>query len=286
MVFLHLEKEKESKIAQITPEDVVIGHVGRTYQQACQKTQKVIAFYPWAGHPDRSENTLFNCLPKEKEFAYLKSARSIILLTSEYNKRCYLEDPKQEWHSYFQKLIREGKRVRVAHQPIDSALFDRVKHTYTTSNFLYIGNNAHMKGLDEAKYLVRTMKRQLFLYGTDGTKLNHLDRRQVEQLPHQADFFIQPGMWEAQCVSILEAASRGFIPIVTPETGYPYTHPFTLRYGDVNYNLNVLKDLLALTPEERQQLADHLYHQLISDSHHNQWDLLSNILVEEVKKLY
>jgi hypothetical protein len=282
--FLRYQGEKSSRIAKIRPQDVVVGHIGPTFEGASKYTQRLIAFNPWAGHEDRSQRA-FNCAPHEDEMSLFDKCQSLILLTSEYNKVKYFENFSNFWHPYFQKF-QKNKRVRLVHQPIDLTLFKRIKRAYTTHDFLYIGNDAHMKCVDHAIALVKAVKRRLTLYGFGGTTLDNLDQNQVQKLPSQADFFIQPGMWEAQCVSILEAAARGFIPVVSPETGYPYSHPFLLRYNDFDYNCKVLKNLLNTTAEERQNLADDLYHQLESDVDHNNWQKLTDVLVEEVKHLY
>lgn len=116
--------------------------------------------------------------------------------------------------------------------------------------------------------------------------MSNLDQTQIEALPTLADFFIQPGMWEAQCVSILEAAARGFIPIVSRDTGYPYEHPYLLEYGDHEGNQQILEKLLSTTPDERAELADSLHSQLCADVNHNTWKRLTDVLIEEVARLY
>ena len=141
-----------------------------------------------------------------------------------------------------------------------------------------------MKCLDDAKRLVNEVSRQLTIYGVE-KKLDNLDFAAVKNLANEADFFIQPGMWEAQCVSILEAAARGFIPIVSKETGYPYDHPYLLKYGDHDYNLKIIKKLLKMSKEERKELADHLHHLLVNDPLHNNWNALTNVLIEETKRI-
>ena len=282
--FLKFQGEKRERIATIRPQDVVIGHIGPTFAQATLQTKKLIAFNPWAGHEDRSKEA-FNCAPHEQEMALFDNCASLVLLTSEFNKAEYLEKSTNFWYPYFQNL-QQTKRVRVVHQPIDLQLFPRIKKDYATDNFLYIGNDAHMKCVGDAQALVSTLGRKLNLYGFGGRSIDNLNRLQISALTREADFFIQPGMWEAQCVSDLEAAARGFIPIVSPETGYPYNHPFLLKYNDFNYNLQTLKNLLNTSPEERRQLADSLYQQLVNDVHHNSWQTLMNVLVEEVQKLY
>ncbi len=88
-----------------------------------------------------------------------------------------------------------------------------------------------------------------------------------------------------QCVSILESAARGFIPIVSPETGYPYEHPYLLRFDEEAYNLNVIKKLLLTSSEERKELADCLHEQLLKDPAHNKWGNLTKVLVEEIKNI-
>lgn len=280
--FLKFQEENPSRIKAIRPQDIVIGHVGPTLKEAFKLTKKVITFCPWVGHEDHSKEA-FNCCPKEIEMAYYDQAASVILLTSEFNKRHYLETSTNFWYPYFQDL-KQKKRVRVVHQPIDLKAFPRMKLDYRTNQFLYVGNKGHMKGLEDAIQLVQQVGSTLHLYGLD-KRLDNRDAGQVNRLAQQADFFIQPGMWEAQCVSILEAAARGFIPVVSPETGYPYDHPFLLRYGDPTYNLKVLKQLLKTSPEERKKLGDCLYTQLITDPHHNEWKKLTDVLVEEVKAL-
>ena len=282
--FLRCIQEKPERIAQIRPQDVVIGHIGPTFAMASGRTRRLIAFNPWAGHEDRSKEA-FNCAPFELEMSLFDRCASLILLTSEHNKTQYYEKPANFWYPYFKKF-QSTKRVRIVHQPIDLQIFKRIKWNYETHNFLYIGNNAHMKCVDDAVALVDAVSRELVLYGFGESKIDNLDPSQVCRLPNQADFFIQPGMWEAQCVSILEAAARGFIPVVSPETGYPYYHPFLLRYKDFNYNFKVLRDLLNTTPEERRTLADSLYHQLATDVHHNNWQALTDVLVEEVRLQY
>lgn len=282
--FLRLEREHPSRIEAIRSQDIVIGHIGETFLKASARTKRLISFCPWAGHEDRSERDAFNCVPKQIEMDFFEKAASIILLSSEYNKREYLEKPSNFWYSYFQTL-QKTKRVRVVHQPIDLALFKRIKHDYITNDFIYIGNDAHMKGVDQAKQLVKSVGRTLHLYGLEGKKLDHRDDAAVKKLPLQADFFIQPGMWEAQCVSILEEAARGFIPVVTPETGYPYTHPFLLRFDDFAYNHACLTNLLRTTAAERKELADSLHRQLSEDINHNTWETLTNVLVEEAGRL-
>ncbi|NGX54983.1 MAG: hypothetical protein KR126chlam2_00604 [Chlamydiae bacterium] len=281
VTFLRLEGEKEERIQAIQPQDVVIGHIGETFKRAAQRTRRLITFNPWSGHEDRNQNK-FNCLPLEEEMAFYRMAASLIFLSSEYNKMRYVDNPDNYWHTALRKL---NKPVRVVHQPIDLTFFPRVKTTYTTSDFLYVGNDAHMKCLADAKKLVASLERKLTLYGTGEKRLYNLNMGQVIELPDQADFFIQPGMWEAQCVSILEAAARGFIPVVSPETGYPYDHPFLLRYGDFEYNQKVLKELLNTSPEERKALADALHSQLVDDVNHNNWKQLTDVLVEEVQCL-
>lgn len=282
--FLRCSEERPERIAQIRPQDVVIGHIGSTFAMAARRTRRLIAFNPWAGHEDRSKEA-FNCAPCELEMNLFDQCAALVLLTSEHNKTEYYEKPANFWYPYFQKL-QQSKRVRIVHQPIDLQLFKRIKWDYETHNFLYIGNNAHMKCVDDAIALANAVSRDLIIYGFGGSKIDNLDQSQVDRLPNQADFFIQPGMWEAQCVSILEAAARGFIPVVSPETGYPYTHPFLLRYKDFNYNFKILRNLLSTTPEERRALADSLYHQLTTDVHHNNWQALTDVLVEEVRLQY
>ncbi len=280
--FLRLEKEKRARIDKISPHDVVIGHVGETFTQAARRTKKLITFQPWAGIEERCKEG-FNCAPKEVELGFFDQASTAILLTSEYNKREYFDQPRNFWYPYFQ-TFQTKKRVRLVHQPIDLTRFPRVKWEYKTDDFLYIGNDAYMKCVGDSKRLVEAVGRSLHLYGIT-RKIDHLNSSQVALLPKSADFFIQPGMWEAQCVSILESAARGFIPIVSPETGYPYEHPYLLRYGDFEYNLNVLKKLLRTSAEERKELADFLHRQLVEDEHHNTWKKLTDVLVEEVARL-
>src|ERR1700722_15414541 len=70
LLFLRIQGESERKISSITSRDVVIGHIGETFLRAANKTKRVIAFSPWAGHEDRSQNHLFNCLPLELELQY------------------------------------------------------------------------------------------------------------------------------------------------------------------------------------------------------------------------
>ena len=282
--FLRYQEEKPERIAQIRPQDIVIGHIGPTFAEASRYTRRLIAFNPWAGHEDRSKQA-FNCAPHEQEMQLFNACASLVLLTSEHNKVEYFEKSANFWYPYFQQL-QQTKRVRLVHQPIDLNLFQRIKWDYTTHDFLYIGNDAHMKCVGDSVALVRALKRNFVTYGFNDQKLDNLDNTQVSKLPGQADFFIQPGMWEAQCVSILEAAARGFIPVVSPETGYPYSHPFLLRYNDFEYNFKVLKELLNTSPEERRILANSLYEQLASDAHHNDWERLTGALVEEVSRLY
>lgn len=281
--FLKFQGEKPSRIAAINSNDVVIGHVGETFMKASTRTQRLISFAPWVGHEDHSKES-FNCLPFEKEIEFYNRACSLILLTSEYNKKHYLETNTNFWYPFFQEF-QKSKKVRVVHQPIDTQLFRRIKWEYTTDNFIYIGNDGHMKGLKDADNIVRELGKNFTIYGLNGKKIDHLDQKAVSKLPQEGDFFIQPGMWEAQCVSILEAAARGFIPVVSKETGYPYDHPFMLRYGDFEYNVKVLKELLKTSPEERKALADHLHGRLIHDANHNDWENLVKVLVEAVKEV-
>jgi len=277
--FLRFLDEKPERINQICSQDIVIGHIGPTFVEASRRTKRLISFCPWVGDEDHSCEG-FNCAPKELEMSYYDRAASLILLTSEFNKREYFEKPRNFWYSYLQ-----GKRVRIVHQPIDLTLFKRIKWEYTTNDFLYIGNKGHMKGVEEAVKLVDHFKRRLHLYGWDEKKIDHRNSAQVNRLPAEADFFIQPGLWEAQCVSILEAAARGFIPVVSEETGYPYQHPFLLRPRDFDYNVRVLKELLHTSPQERRLLADSLHKQLTEDVHHNNWKQLTDVIVDEVKQL-
>jgi hypothetical protein len=282
--FLRFGEEKPERIAQIRPQDLVVGHIGPTFEAALKFTKRAIAFNPWAGSDSRSQ-IAFNCAPHTQEMALFDKCASLVLLTSEYNKTHYFERAANFWHPYFQNY-QKTKRVRLVHQPIDLNLFRRIKWEYTTDDFLYVGNDAYMKCVEDAKALALALKRKLVTYGFGGKKLNNLDEAQVLKLATEADFFIQPGMWEAQCVSILEAAARGFIPVVSKETGYPYSHPFLLRYNDFDYNIKILKSLLNTTAEERKTLADSLYQQLVLDVHHNNWKTLTDILVEEVRHLY
>lgn len=281
VTFLRLEGEKPQRIKRISENDVVIGHIGETYYKASQRSKKIIAFYPWCGHEDRSTNNKFNCIQQKTELDYLSLARSIIFLTSEYNVREYLHKPTNFWFDFY-----KNNNVRFVHQPIDLNQFKRIKFTYETSNFLYIGNQAHMKCVNHSKELVKSVKRIFFLYGTKkNNRLDNLDSKAIHRLTEEADFFIQPGMWEGQCVSILEAAARGFIPIVSKETGYPYDHPFLLRYNDFEYNKKQLIELLNTTPQERRSLANTLHKSLKHDTNHNNWECLTNTLVEEIKKI-
>lgn len=281
--FLRFQGEKPKRVEKIRSQDVVIGHVGETFEKASLRTKRLIAFNPWVGDEAHSCEG-FNCAPKEIETGYYDQAASLILLTSEFNKREYFLKPRNFWHPYFQNFM-QTKRVRLVHQPIDLTIFKRIKWTYTTHDFLYIGNKGHMKGVEQAVKLVDQVGRRLHLYGWYQKKIDHLDPVQVNCLPEQADFFIQPGLWEAQCVSILESAARGFIPIVSEETGYPYQHPFLLRPQDYKYNLRILRELLHTTPQERRALADHLHQQLTEDINHNNWNQLTTVIVEEVKHL-
>lgn len=284
VIFLRLQGEKESRIASINSKDVVIGHVGETFLRASARTSRLIAFYPWSGHEDRSVNTLFNCLPLSEEKVYWERAASIILLTSEYNVREYIEKQSNFWYPYYRQM-RLNKPIHVVHQPLDLSCFPRIKWEYTTSDFLYVGNDAHMKCLPDSQRLVESLNRRLSLYGVGEKRLDNLDKTQVERLAREADFFIQPGMWEGQCVALLEAAARGFIPVVSPQTGYPYDHPFLLRHDDFAYNQKILQALLKTDPDERRALADHLHKQLREDPAHNSWENLTDLLVSEVARL-
>ncbi|MFT5317223.1 MAG: glycosyltransferase involved in cell wall biosynthesis [Chlamydiales bacterium] len=281
VTFLRLQGEKSLRLQRISEKDVVIGHIGETFQKASERTKRMIAFYPWTGHLDRNQSKKFNCIEIEKEMISLKAAKSIIFLTSEYNVQKYMNSQSNFWYSFCQEYP-----VRYVHQPLDLHQFKRVKFSYETSNFLYIGNDAHMKCLDHSRSLVQAVDRELSIYGLGKRKLGNLDSKAVAELSTEADFFIQPGMWECQCVSILEAAARGFIPVVSRETGYPYEHPFLLRYNDFEFNKLVLKDLLHSTPGDRKNLADSLHSQLENDVNHNNWGKLTSVLVDEVKKLY
>jgi len=283
--FLLFQGEKMERIREIRSEDVVVGHVGETFLEASRYTNRLIAFNPWAGDESRSQEGVMNCTPKEIETGYYDRAASIILLTSEFNKKHYLEKPRNFWYSYFQQAMQK-KRVRIVHQPVDLTFFERIKWNYTTNDFLYVGNDGFMKGVDDAVQLVRHVGRNLHIYCIGEKKLDNRNQTQINQLPKQADFFIQPGLWEGQCVSILESAARGFIPVVSEETGYPYHHPFLLRPKDFDYNARILKDLLHTTPEERASLADSLYQQLKNDTEHNNWKKLTDVIVEEVSHLY
>lgn len=279
--FLHLEGEKDSRIRKISSRDIVVGHIGDTYRKACERSKRIIAFYPWSGHPDRNQIGKFNCIPEETELKQLSAAQSIVFLTSEYNERKYIHKNSNHWFDFCTK-----NKIRIVHQPIDLQKFSRVKFSYKTSNFFYIGNNAHMKCLPHSETLLRTIGKKLTIYGTPETKrFNNLNTRAIQKLAKDSDFFIQAGMWEGQCVSILEAAARGFIPIVSPETGYPYKHPFLLRYNDLDYNLGILKKLIKTHEEERKDLANDLYKSLTKDNNHNNWDRLTNVLIEEIKNL-
>ncbi len=193
--FLRLQEEKGSLMRKIRPQDVVIGHIGETFLRASKRTRKLIAFYPWAGHEDRSTSTLFNCIPFEEEKKYWELAKSIILLTSEYNVREYIEKERNFWFPFYKKM-RTEKKIRFVHQPLDLSLFPRIKTDYLTSHFLYIGNDAHMKCLPASKKLVEAVGRKLHLFGVGESRLDHLNLNQVKTLPALADFFIQPGMWE------------------------------------------------------------------------------------------
>lgn len=281
--FLRFQGEKNERIEKIRSSDVVIGHVGETLLKASKRTKKIVTFAPWAGHEDRSQ-VAFNCAPKEWEMSQYDMAASVIFLTSEHNVEEYISKPKNFWYPYLQEL-KKCKNLRTVHQPIDLTYFKRIKWEYSTNNFIYIGNTGHMKCLDDSKKLVAELGKKLTLYGCEGKNLNHLDMNQVNRLPFEADFFIQPGMWEAQCVSIFEAAARGFIPVVSKDTGYPYDHPFLLRYNDFSYNRKVLKELLNTTSSERKILADSLHARLCQDANHNNWQKLTDVLVEEVKAL-
>ncbi|MFZ0566348.1 MAG: glycosyltransferase [Chlamydiales bacterium] len=278
--FLRLQGEKPSRIRKIRPQDVVIGHCGETFLKASERTRRLIGFIPWTGHEDRFKIAL----SKAEEMHFHEKSASLILLTSEFNKREYLDRPGSFWHDYFREL-QKTKNLRLVHQPIDLTFFRRIKFEYTTHHFLYIGNAAPMKGVEDSKRLVQSVGKKLYLYGIGNKKIDHLNQSQVAELPRQADFFIQPGKWEGQCVSILESAARGFIPIVSPQTGYPYSHPYLLRYGDFDYNLKILKRLLGTSPEERKQLADLLHQQLSDDVNHNNWTRLTDVLVQEVEKI-
>lgn len=283
--FLRLEKEKNYRINAIGSQDVVIGHIGETFLKASSRTKRLVAFYPWSGHEDRSTQLLFNCLPLQEELMYWERSASVILLTSEFNKRKYIENGENFWAPIF-KDYGSKKRIVCVHQPIDLDLFKRIKWEYTTSDFVYIGNDAHMKCLETSKGLVKHLGRNLHLFGVDGKKIDHRNEKEVTGLCHLADFFIQPGMWEAQCVSILESAARGFIPVVSKETGYPYDHPFLLRYNDFEYNSKVLNELLHTSNEERKVLADHLHKSLVEDENHNNWKKLTDVLVKTVSDLF
>jgi hypothetical protein len=282
--FLRFQGEKSTRIAKIRPQDAVIGHIGPTMTEAGRYTKKLIAFNPWAGHEDRSQ-LAFNCAPHEVEMRQFDACASLVLLTSEFNKKNYFEQDSNYWYPYF-KRFQETKRIRLVHQPIDLQRFNRIKVEYLTNNFLYIGNNAHMKCVEDAIDLTKSVQRDLSIFGFNGKAFDHLNTTQVNLLPYQADFFIQPGMWEAQCVAILEAAARGFIPVVTPETGYPYDHPFLLRFGNFDYNLKIIKKLLNTSSDERKILADDLHEQLVRDINHNNWETLTQVLVEEVQALF
>ena len=281
VTFLRLQGENPKRIAQITEKDVVIGHMGETFEKASLRTKKLITFAPFVGHEDHVTAKGPHCSDKEVEMGFYKKSGSSVLLTSEYNKHEYLQKERNFWYPFFR-----NQHYRVVHQPIDLKTFPRIKHDYTTSDFLYIGHYGHMKGVDDSIELVARLGRKLHLFGSEKRRFNNLNETQVANLQGLADFFIQPGMWEGQCVSILEAAARGFIPVVSKETGYPYDHPYLLKYGDFDYNLKTLQKLLLTSAEERKELADYLYEKLVNDPEHNSWKRLTDVLVEEVTSLF
>jgi glycosyltransferase involved in cell wall biosynthesis len=283
VTFLRLQGENLKRIERITSRDVVIGHHGDLFREASKRTKKLVCFVPWTGHEDHSTSISPHSVPREVEEDYFLRAQSVVLLTSEFNKKRYIEEETNFWHPFFKKL---PGRLNIVHQPIDLSIFKRIKFNYKTRDFLYIGHFGHMKGVDQSQRLAKELGRELHLFGNEGNRFNHLNQKQVSALPCLADFFIQPGMWEGQCVSILESAARGFIPVVTPDTGYPYWHPYLLRFGDHAYNLEKLQTLLALPEEEIKELGDHLHSALINDPQHNSWEKLTRVLVEEVSRLY
>ncbi len=278
VTFLRLSGEKAKKINKITENDVVIGHTGETFEKASLRTKKLIHFAPFVGHEDHVISKGSHCSDRDVEMKFYKKAASSILLTSEYNQREYLETDRNFWYSFF-----KDQHYRVVHQPIDLNVFPRIKFDYKTHDFLYIGHYGHMKCVDDSIALVAKLGRKLHLFGCAKTRFNNLDKAQVASLPQIADFFIQPGMWEGQCVAILEAAARGFIPVVSKETGYPYDHPYLLKFGDFDYNCKVLKKLMNTSPEERKELGDYLHAKLANDPEHNSWKRLTDVLVEEVR---
>jgi len=278
VTFLRMSGEKPKRIEQITENDLVIGHPGETFEKASQRTKKLITFAPFVGHEDHVISKGAHCSDKDVEMGFYKKALSSILLTSEYNKGEYLEKERNFWYPFFQNL-----HYRVVHQPIDLNVFPRIKYDYKTDDFLYIGHYGHMKCVDDSIALVAKVGRKLHLFGSEKSRFNNLDKAQVGSLAQIADFFIQPGMWEGQCVAILEAAARGFIPVVSKETGYPYDHPYLLKFGDFDYNFKVLQKLLKTSAEERKELGDYLYSKLANDPEHNAWKRLTDVVIEEVR---
>ncbi|MCP5469145.1 MAG: hypothetical protein H7A36_01395 [Chlamydiales bacterium] len=283
VTFLRFQGEKKERIEKIQSSDVVIGHMGPTMLEASRRTKKIISFAPFVGHEDHCISKGPHCSNMEEEMAAYERAAALIFLTSEYNKREYIENNRNFWYPFLQKL---KKPLRIVHQPVDLKTFKRIKTDYKTSHFLYIGHFGHMKGVEMSRKLVKEVGRTLHIFGSEDRRFDNLDIEQVRVLPQMADFFIQPGMWEGQCVAILEAAARGFIPVVSPETGYPYDHPYLLRYDDYDYNLATLKKLLATSAEERKELGDFLYQKLTEDEQHNTWKKLTDVLVEEVTSLF
>ena len=94
---------------------MTLGGIGSCYASLAFH---LIAFYPWSGHEDRSCNTLFNCLPFEEEKAYWDKASSLILLTSEYNVREYVETPKNFWFEFIQSEQKKKRNTRCCPEPV------------------------------------------------------------------------------------------------------------------------------------------------------------------------
>ena len=221
--------------ADVKPGDLLIGHLGPWADTDI--TDNVFPFMPW---PGTSEGTWYAkwFVKAPRNMAALRSCKKIFALSGMHQYELSKTDP------FFKTLMDRLVHIDVA---VDRKLFPQCKHTFNgvdDRGYYYMGNLYPVKNVGTSVEFCRiNNKRMLFMNGykdwvNKAPRLKVLgfvknqDHKLWDMIADEVDCIAHMAIVDCQPLSVVESASRGFVPCVAPATGFECKGAFQAASSD------------------------------------------------------
>lgn len=229
---------------EVGPDDLLTGMIGPRWAKTT-RTDKTYPIMPWPGLSGYWYDKWFDDPGVIDGF---ERAKKIIALCGVHQYNLTKDDPKLS--RWFPKLVRVD-------QGIDRAMFPLIKRKFNPPGerkFYYFGLHTGAKGDDMTVLAANRFGYKVFMtadmhHSTNIVPLGYVgnsDSKTWTMLAEEADFLIQPARCDCSPMNVLEAMSRGFIPIITPAAALPVEGPFHIGFpelGNVERAMEVCQNM-------------------------------------------